>query len=95
MLPLSHDVFELRIVILYICIVLSLMVLGTMIYMLYKFRKTKNSISTNFHKRISIEVFWTIIPFIILILMVLPATIAFHHKYGSGNRLKKINLMRY
>lgn len=95
MFPLSHGVFELRIIILYICAVVSLLVFGTMIYVLYKFRKTENSIPANFHKHISIEIFWTMIPFIVLVLMVLPAMMELHHKYDSGNCLKKINSMRY
>ncbi len=45
-----------------------------MFYSIWKHRKSKGAKSANFHESVTVEVVWTIVPFIIVILMALPAT---------------------
>jgi cytochrome c oxidase subunit II len=57
-----------------ICTVIFLAVFGVMFYSIWKHRKSKGHKSANFHESVTVEIVWTIVPFIIVILMALPAT---------------------
>ena len=57
-----------------ICTVIFLGVFGVMFYSIFKHRKSKGAKSANFHESTTVEIVWTIVPFIIVILMALPAT---------------------
>ena len=57
-----------------ICVAIFLAVFGVMFYSIFKHRKSKGAVSANFHESVKVEIAWTIVPFIIVILMALPAT---------------------
>ena len=57
-----------------ICLVIFLAVFGVMFYSIFKHRKSKGAKPANFHESVKVEIAWTIVPFIIVILMALPAT---------------------
>lgn len=57
-----------------ICLVIFLGVFGVMFYSILMHRKDKGAKSANFHESTTVEIIWTIVPFIIVILMALPAT---------------------
>ena len=57
-----------------ICTVIFLGVFGVMFYSIFKHRKSKGAKSANFHESTTVEIVWTIVPFIIVIGMALPAT---------------------
>jgi cytochrome c oxidase subunit 2 len=57
-----------------ICTVIFLGVFGVMFYSIFKHRKSKGAKPANFHESTTVEIVWTIVPFIIVILMALPAT---------------------
>jgi len=57
-----------------ICTVIFVAVFGVMFYSIWKHRKSVGHKSASFHESVTVEVIWTIIPFIIVILMALPAT---------------------
>jgi len=57
-----------------ICTVIFIGVFAVMFYSIWKHRKSKGAEAANFHESVSVEVAWTVIPFIIVILMALPAT---------------------
>ncbi|MGV3572326.1 MAG: cytochrome c oxidase subunit II [Ramlibacter sp.] len=56
------------------CIVIFVLVFSVMFYSIWKHRKSKGHKPANFHESVTVEVIWTIIPFIIVIAMALPAT---------------------
>ena len=93
MSPIPRDISVFHIIIFYICIVVSLLVFSAMIYMLYQCHKMRRLVSINFHKHISIEILWTIIPLIILVVMAFPAVIAFYQEHGYRNSLERINFL--
>ena len=49
-------------------------VFGTMFWSIYKHRRSKGAKAAQFHENTTIEVIWTIIPFVVLIGMAWPAT---------------------
>ncbi len=57
-----------------ICTVIFLGVFGVMMYSVWKHRKSVGHKSATFHESTTVEIIWTVIPFIIVILMALPAT---------------------
>jgi cytochrome c oxidase subunit II len=56
------------------CVVIFIAVFSVMFYSIWKHRKSVGHKPANFHESVTVEVIWTIIPFIIVILMALPAT---------------------
>ncbi|HEX6592356.1 MAG TPA: cytochrome c oxidase subunit II [Moraxellaceae bacterium] len=71
---ISQQVFELHRFMLYICIAIGVGVFGVMFYSILKHRKSKGVKPADFHESTVVEVIWTVIPFIILIVMAIPAT---------------------
>jgi len=57
-----------------ICLVIFVAVFGVMFYSIFKHRKSKGAVPANFHESVKVEIAWTVVPFIIVILMALPAT---------------------
>ncbi len=56
------------------CTVIFVAVFSVMFYSVWKHRKSKGHQAANFHESVTVEIVWTVIPFIIVILMALPAT---------------------
>nr|WP_100751632.1 cytochrome c oxidase subunit II [Vibrio salilacus] len=71
---ISGQVYDLHMLIFYICCAIALVVFGVMFYSMYHHRKSKGAVAANFHESTKVEVIWTVIPIIILILMAIPAT---------------------
>ncbi|WP_394202613.1 cytochrome c oxidase subunit II [Shewanella waksmanii] len=71
---ISNRVFSLHMTILYICCAIGVVVFGVMIYSIINHRRSKGAVAANFHDSTKVEIAWTVIPFIILILMAIPAT---------------------
>ncbi len=57
-----------------ICMVIFVGVFGVMFYSIFKHRKSKGAVAANFHESTLVEIVWTVVPFILVILMALPAT---------------------
>ena len=73
--PISHQIYGLHMYILYVCAAIFIIVFSMMFYSIFKFRKSVGAKpDVNFHESTLIEIIWTIIPFIILIAMAIPAT---------------------
>ncbi len=58
----------------YICIAIFLAVFGVMFYSIFAHRKSKGHKAADFHESTTVEIVWTIVPFLIVIGMALPAT---------------------
>ena len=57
-----------------LCTVIFVAVFAVMFYSIWKHRKSKGHKAANFHESVTVEIIWTIVPFVIVILMALPAT---------------------
>ena len=57
-----------------ICLAIFLAVFGVMFYSIWKHRKSVGHKSANFHESTAVEIAWTVVPFLIVIAMALPAT---------------------
>ncbi|WP_370652441.1 cytochrome c oxidase subunit II [Aquabacterium sp.] len=65
---------NLHYLLLWICTIIFVAVFGVMFYSIFKHRKSKGAKSADFHESTTVEIIWTVIPFIIVIGMALPAT---------------------
>ena len=68
-----------------ICTVIFVAVFGVMFYSIWKHRKSVGHKSATFHESVKVEIAWTVIPFIIVILMALPATKAVVAQKDTSN----------
>ncbi|HTH93856.1 MAG TPA: cytochrome c oxidase subunit II [Rhodocyclaceae bacterium] len=57
-----------------ICLGIFILVFGVLIYSLLHHRKSKDHAPADFHEHLGVEIAWTIVPTIILVLMAIPAT---------------------
>ena len=71
---ISQEVFGLHMLILWICVVIGVIVFGAMFWSILMHRKSKGVKPATFHESTSLEFLWTIVPFVILIGMAIPAT---------------------
>ena len=69
----AGDVFHLHNLIMLVCIGIFVVVFGAMFYSLYMHRKSRGHKAANFHENTTVEVVWTIVPFVILMGMAYPA----------------------
>ena len=72
--PLSRDMFYLHMVGMVVCAIIGVVVFGVMIYSLIHHRKSKGHIPATFHDNQRLEIVWSIIPFLILVGLAIPAT---------------------
>ena len=71
---IAEQIHWLNWMMLIICTVIFIAVFGVMFYSIFKHRKSKGAKAASFHESITVEVIWTIVPFLIVIAMALPAT---------------------
>lgn len=70
---ISRDVYNLHMLIFWICVLIGVGVFGAMIYSIYAHRKSRGAKAAQFHESTTVEIVWTILPFLILIGMAIPA----------------------
>jgi len=71
---IAEDQAWLHWLLLIICTVIFVVVFSVMFYSIWKHRKSVGHKAANFHESVTVEIIWTAVPFIIVILMALPAT---------------------
>jgi len=71
---IAHEIYHLHMVILVICVIIFVVVFGAMFYALWKHRKSVGHKAEQFHEHTIVEILWTVIPFLILVGMAIPAT---------------------
>ncbi|MET3118245.1 cytochrome c oxidase subunit 2 [Undibacterium sp. GrIS 1.8] len=71
---IASQIYSLHNLMLVICLVIFVAVFGVMFYSIFKHRKSAGHKAATFHESTTVEILWTIVPFIIVIAMALPAT---------------------
>jgi cytochrome c oxidase subunit 2 len=67
------------------CIVIFIAVFGVMFYSILKHRKSLGHKAANFHESVTVEIIWTIVPFVIVIVMGLAATKTLVYSKDTSN----------
>ena len=72
--PISRDLYDLHMIVLWTCVAIGVVVFGVMIWSIIYHRKSRGAVAANFHENAQVEVFWTVGPLVILIAIAIPAT---------------------
>lgn len=72
--PVSQGAYQLHMTVFWICVGIGVVVFGVLIYSLIMHRKSRGVQAAHFHEHLTLEIVWAVIPFIILIVMAVPAT---------------------
>ena len=79
----SQSIFELHMLIFWICVWIGVVVFGVMFYSIFKHRKSKGAVASKFHESLGLELLWTAVPTVILIAMAVPATSVLIQMYDT------------
>lgn len=91
----SRNIYGLHMTIMTICVVIGLIVFGVMFYSIFKHRKSKGAVPQQFHESTLVEIVWTSIPFLILVLMAIPATKTLVEIYNTDEADVDIKITGY
>jgi len=72
--PIAQQMYDLNVYIFWICVVIFCAVFGVMFYSIFRHRKSVGHKAVQFHENTTVEIVWTVIPFLILLGMAWPAT---------------------
>ncbi len=70
----SRQIHGLHMIVLWISVVIGIVVFGVMFYSMIAHRKSRGHKAANFHESTKVEIAWTVIPALILIVVAIPAT---------------------
>jgi cytochrome c oxidase subunit 2 len=90
--PISHRVYELHMVILYIVTAIGVVVFGVMGWSIFHHRKSKGAVAHQFHHSTMTEIIWTTVPILILVVIAVPATktLIFMEQTGDAEMTIKV-----
>jgi cytochrome c oxidase subunit 2 len=92
---ISRDTYDLHMQIFWWCVAIGIVVFGVMLWSIINHRKSVGAVAATFHESTKVEILWTIIPFIILILMAIPATRVLTEAYDSSESDLDIQVTGY
>ncbi len=69
----SREVHGLHMAVFWVCVVIGIIVFGLMTYSIIKHRRSNNPKPADFHESTTVEIIWTVIPFVVLISLAVPA----------------------
>ena len=72
--PISRDVYDLHMLVLWICVIIGIIVFGAMFVSIVLHRKAAGHKPAQFHHSTLAEIVWTVIPSVILLGLAIPAT---------------------
>ena len=71
---IAGEIYELHTLMMIIIVIVFLLVFSVMFYSIFKHRKSVGAKAAQFHESTTVEIIWTVIPFVILVGMAWPAT---------------------
>ena len=71
---IGHEIYQLHTWMMVVCVAIFLGVFGVMFYSVFAHRRSRGHKAATFHESTTVEIAWTIVPFLIVIVMALPAT---------------------
>jgi len=93
--PVAREIYALHWGILWVCVAIFVVVFGAMFWSIYKHRRSMGAKAAQFHENTTIEVIWTIIPFLILVGMAYPATRTVLNMKDASNADMSIKVTAY
>jgi len=72
--PISRDLYSLHMIVFWVCVAIGAVVFAAMIWSIIFHRKSRGAVAANFHESTTVEIIWTVVPLLILIVIAVPAT---------------------
>jgi len=91
----SRQIYDLHMIIFWVCVVIGVAVFGVMFYSMIVHRKANGYKAANFHESTAVEIAWTVVPALILIVMAIPATSALINLYDTSEAEMDIKVTGY
>ncbi len=91
----SNEIFNLHMTIFWICVVIGIVVFGVMFWSIFAHRKSRGHKPAHFHEHTFVEILWTIVPLIILVVMAIPATATLIDMYDTAKSDINIKVTGY
>lgn len=82
---ISHQIYDLHMLIFWVCVVIGIGVFGAMLWAMYFHRKSIGHEAENWHEHLGVELVWTIVPIFILVAMAWPATTTLIDIYDTSD----------
>ena len=82
---LGAKIYDLHMTVFWICVWIGVVVFGLMLYSILTHRKSLGAKPADFHESTTVEIAWTIVPFIILIVIAFPATTTLLEVYDTDD----------
>lgn len=92
---ISRQVYDLHMTIFLICVAIGVVVFGVLFWSVFSHRKSKGAEPATFHESTKLELAWTIVPTLILIVMAIPATQLLIAMYDTGGEDMSIEVRGY
>ncbi|WP_154067123.1 MULTISPECIES: cytochrome c oxidase subunit II [Pseudomonas] len=91
----SRSVFDLHMTIFWICVAIGVVVFGAMFWSMLVHRRSTGQQAAHFHESTTVEILWTVVPLVILVLMAIPATKTLIDIYDSSESELDIQITGY
>jgi cytochrome c oxidase subunit 2 len=91
----SRSVFDLHMTIFWICVVIGVIVFGAMFWSMLIHRRSTGQEPAHFHESTTVELLWTIVPLVILVVMAIPATKTLIDIYDTSESEVDIQITGY
>lgn len=92
----SEHAYDAHMLALWICVVIGVIVFGAMAYAMFKFRKSKGAKpDVNFTHSTTLEIIWTVVPVILLVMMAFPATNKLIAMYDTRDAAMTVKITGY
>ena len=92
---LSREFFDLHMFAFWICVVISIVVFGVMLWSIIFHRKDAGYKAAKFSHSTTLEIVWTVIPIIILVVLLVPGTASLIKAYDSSEAEIDIKITGY
>lgn len=92
----AENAYDMHMLMLWICVVIGVIVFGAMAVAMVKFRKSKGAVpDTGFTHSTKLEIIWTAIPILILVVMAVPATRKVMAQYDAKGHEMTVKITGY
>ncbi len=92
---IASDIHDLHEYVMIVIVVIFVAVFGVMFYSVFAHRKSQGHKAANFHENTTVEIIWTVIPLLILIVIAWPATKAVIAQKDTSNSDMTIKVTGY
>lgn len=92
---LSRETYDLHMVVFWWMVAIGVLVFSIMIWSIIYHRKSRGVTPATFHESTKVEIAWTLVPFLILIMMAIPATRVLTAAYDTSDSELDIQIVGY